>query len=68
MNDKTIVKLWTITSALIIVIVAFMLGYNGNLALYAIVGLFGGEKLLNRLLIVKFEDNGETKERRALRG
>jgi len=50
MEDKTIVKLFTLGCATLIVLFAFYMGYDGQLATLAVLGLFGGEKLLEKLL------------------
>ena len=60
MEDKTIVKLFTLGCAVLIVLVAFAMGHNSNLATLNVIGLFGGEKLLEKVLQIKVvieEDN-----------
>ena len=51
MKDETILKLTAMVLATLIVLVAFLMGYDGRLALIALVLLFGGEKLLARIKI-----------------
>jgi len=53
MTDETFLKAFFGLLAAIIVIVAFMLGHNGQLALIAVVLLFGGEKLLEKIPLTK---------------
>jgi len=49
-DRKLISKLFTLGCGTVIALYALHLGYDGTLALYAVVGLFGGEKLLEKIL------------------
>ena len=64
MNEKTVVKLFTLGCAVVIVLAAMMMGHNGNLATLAVIGLFGGEKLLEKFLQIKvvLDDDKETEK------
>ena len=53
MEDSTMLKMFTLGCAVLIVLVAFALGHNSNLATLTVIGLFGGEKLLEKFLQVK---------------
>ena len=44
------VKMFTLACATLIVLFAFSMGYDGELATLAVLGLFGGEKLLGKVL------------------
>jgi len=50
LKESTIVKVTAIICSTIIVIVALYLGYDSHLAALAIVGLWGGEKALKKIL------------------
>lgn len=49
-EDATITKVVALLCATFITAFAVHNGHNGNLALYAVIGLFGGEKILGRLI------------------
>lgn len=53
MNENTIVKLFTLGCSVVIVLAAMIMGHNGNLATLTVIGLFGGEKLLEKFLQMK---------------
>ena len=50
MEEKTIVKLGTMACGTFIACFALSQGHNGYLALVAVVALFGGEKVLEKLI------------------
>jgi len=49
-DQKLISKLFTLACGTGIAAYAMHLGYDGHLALVAVVALFGGEKMLEKLL------------------
>ena len=49
MKESTLVKIVTIICCTVIVISAMAMGYDSHLAALAVVGLFGGEKLLRKV-------------------
>ncbi|GAI00596.1 unnamed protein product [marine sediment metagenome] len=51
MKDETSLKMCAMILATITVLCAFAMGYDGQLALIALVLLFGGEKLLEKMRI-----------------
>jgi len=61
MKDETMIKMFTLGCAVLIVLVAFALGHNSNLATLTVIGLFGGEKLLEKFLQVKVVIDEDTK-------
>ena len=50
MDNKTIIKLFYAGCGTTIAVVAMFLGFDGKLALTAVALLFGGEKVLDKLL------------------
>jgi len=50
LKESTIVKVTAIICSTIIVISAMYMGYDSHLAALAIAGLWGGEKVLKKLL------------------
>jgi len=58
--QKLISKLFTLGLGGVIVIYAMSLGYDGYLAMIAVVALFGGEKALEKI-ISKGDVNGKEK-------
>lgn len=50
MDEKTIVKLFYAGCGTVIACVALFLGFDGKLALMAVACLFGGEKILEKVL------------------
>ena len=55
MDEKTLVKLFYAGCGTIIACFALYLGYDGKLALLAVGGLFGGEKLIEKLMSLKIK-------------
>ena len=50
MDNKTLIKLFYAGCGTIISCVAMVLGFDGKLALTAVVCLFGGEKVLEKII------------------
>lgn len=53
MTDETFLKSLAMVLATLIVLVAFVMGYDGQIALIAVILLFGGEKLLEKMSLIK---------------
>lgn len=49
MNEETYLKSLAMVLATIIVLCAFIMGHDGQLAFIAVILLFGGEKLLRKI-------------------
>jgi hypothetical protein len=52
-TQKLISKCFALGGGIVITLYALSLGYDSQLAMYAIVALFGGEKVLDKLLSKK---------------